>query len=194
MLAFQSANLVLAGNFNPYILSPEWLTNQNIWTPKELRVAVGAVSQDGIQLNGDGITWIISSSRLSISSSETDQCQRLSKSLLEKLPHTPIGAVGITFTFHNSHRTNDPICDVISGRLAGHEESTVLFKWGAVLHQDNAQSTSEVVEGSNGVTSTVHFHRNSNELAETNASLDRIPADFEVAIGLANTLLMRGED
>ena len=106
-LQLESSNVVIRGNFNPYIFSPEWLTSQGVWEEQEVHLALGATLGDGIQfrsVNSD-IEWSVSSRSLIIAT--LGDAGTLAESVMEKLPHTPVQAVGCNFVFALANWSSD---------------------------------------------------------------------------------------
>ncbi len=58
MVVLESANVVVIGHFNPFLISPEWLSKVKIWEPSEVQLALGALKQDSVRFQGDGVEWI----------------------------------------------------------------------------------------------------------------------------------------
>ncbi len=96
-LKLEECNTLVRGNFNPYIVTPEWLAQQELWQPKKPEIMLAALAS-GIQFRGDDAEWAVDNDRLLISS-ETVDCGDLAANVLRSLPHTPVRAVGTNFTF-----------------------------------------------------------------------------------------------
>jgi hypothetical protein len=96
------ATCVLVGNLNPAIIEPGWLMRQRILAASEeiqLRLGMpGSVTP--IQFRSSQYAWSISSQVLSVSAlSDKADPGAFVASIMEKLFHTPVQAVGNNFHF-----------------------------------------------------------------------------------------------
>lgn len=171
-LSLESANIVLLGNFNPYIVSPEWLTEFGIWKARDIHLALGALRQDGVNFLGGGTEWYVSSDQLRIDSLK-DNCGEMAVKILEELPHTPVTAVGSNFVFQDEtpsmiHPVFDSIRECIHPEL-----KPQLLRWGTLIHKENARVDMTIVTGDQGTTVSINHHRQvtSTEGAKKAASL-----------------------
>jgi hypothetical protein len=96
-------SVVVLGRWNPAILSPQWLLTQGIVTAPE----GGEVHVQGIMGSGGeivfglgGVSWEVSAPKLAIKSGAGDDCGRFAAAVLEKLGHTPVGAIGVNFAYN----------------------------------------------------------------------------------------------
>lgn len=106
-MRFTEANIVLLGGFNPHIIEPGWLRREHVVedTQDAIQAAmvVGGDDSGRMHFSLGGYQWQVSGERLLVAVkngaisylSPVTACQRL----LEKLPHTPIRALGYNFTF-----------------------------------------------------------------------------------------------
>lgn len=155
---FVSADITLLGNFNPYLISPEWVAKQNIWKPNTFHLALGALRKDGVQFRGEDVEWYVSSDRLSISSTKSD-CGEMAAQVLLKLPHTPMSAVGANFVFHEASTTKAyPVFEEIRSAIPERLKPQ-LFRWGAVLHETGVRVDLTFVSGTEGTTISLNHHR-----------------------------------
>ncbi len=104
-----NANTVLLGGFNPHIIQPSWLVEQEVAadnteeTGVSVQINIGGGAQP-IRFNLGGFEWEVGLTRLKISSDEGCDPSHIIKKLLELLPHTPIRAVGHNFQFRDAER------------------------------------------------------------------------------------------
>jgi hypothetical protein len=150
VLELQSASLTLLGNFNPFIISPDWLKATGIWGPKDLHLSLGSTGGAGVQFYGDGTDWRITAERLVIASMD-DDCGLLAEKILDALPHTPMVAVVFHFVFQAPTGATDTVFSAIRQAI---EPATgaELLRWGTVFHRDNARIDVAFVTGSEGTT------------------------------------------
>lgn len=150
MLELQSASLTLLGNFNPFIISPDWLKATEIWDVKDLHLSLGSTGGAGVQFYGDGTEWRVTSERLVITSMDVD-CGLLAEKILDALPHTPMVAVVFHFVFQVSSDNTDAVFSAIR-RAIGPESGAELLRWGTVFHRDDARIDVAFVTGTQGTT------------------------------------------
>ncbi len=152
-----SAQLALDGNFNPYLISPEWLKEQEIWSGENVRLALGAI-KDGVQFQDEFTEWSVASDHLVITSTEND-CGKLADHVLVRLPHTPIRSVRADFVFHsNSNEVSQTIFGSMeNGPLRGLEPD--LLTAGAIYHRESVRNEVRLVKGDEGVTISIHSFR-----------------------------------
>ncbi len=190
MLELQNENMVLAGNFNPYLLSPEWLAREEIWAVDEVQLSLGAVPQDGVNFRGDDTQWFVSAYRLGITSTFAGKCSELAASVLHKLPHTPISAVGCTFTYQEAEtENNDPIFALVSERARAAGTEPQLSRWGILLHEDSTRIDVSFVSGTHGLTGVAHFHRSVSDFSAAIEAITAHPDDSKKATELVTGLL-----
>lgn len=98
-------NLVLAGKWNRYLLSPQWV-GKNIFCEPELQVefALNLELPPRYTSKEKSIRFVPAEDKVIFYPlNQSDQClsavEKLADKLLELLPHTPISAFGINFGF-----------------------------------------------------------------------------------------------
>lgn len=101
-MILRNSNIVLLGGFNSDIIQPVWLIDQGIVKQKADEFKVGIVLSDGprqFKFELDEMKWEVSHDRVLVGSSKKQSPAPWLKRMLEKLPHTPIRAVGVNFKF-----------------------------------------------------------------------------------------------
>lgn len=180
-LVLDSVTVVVRGNFNPYILSPDWLLDQKIWDKDEVHLALGAVS-DGVRFESiDGtIKWEADSKRLAVSS--LDNAGDLVASVLNQLPHTPVLACGCTIAYSSATWSSPLVPQLGNQKLPDlpREFNPELVKWTGVFHiEDDIRIDMSVACGSEGITVVFGFHKsvsNARQAAETAVRLNEFKA------------------
>ncbi len=158
----QSAQLVLDGNFNPYLISPKWLEEQNIWSGTNVRLALGSI-EDGVRFQDESTEWLVDSSQLMISSVE-NSCGGLASEVLKRLPHTPIRSVRADFVYHSaSSETWKLIFEPLKSSPLS-QLTPDLLTTGVIFHQRNVRKQVRLVEGDQGVTISVHIFRQTDDV------------------------------
>ncbi len=187
MPKLESANVVLNGNFNPYIVSPEWLAEQGIWQADEVHLELGAIKKDGVQFRGDGTDWFVSSDRLVVASTTAD-CGEIAGKVLRVLPHTPMIAVGCNFVYQESSPdVVYPVFDAIK-KIAADETSLKLFRWGIVLHQEDTRVDVSLIGGDQGTTISFNHHRQANTTVDAKIAANRFVANKKTSQELLQKL------
>ena len=98
-------NIVLVGGFNPHIIEPAWLMKEGVVDEKrekfsldwQFETMTGAGFRSRFVL--DGLQWEVGLERLKLASKGDPSPAPWIERLLEKLPHTPVRAVGHNFQF-----------------------------------------------------------------------------------------------
>jgi hypothetical protein len=102
-------NLVIAGNWNPYIFSPDWIKSNLIVSDDgqdhPIKLAVPLNNPDAPpQITFDGFQLFPSITRLEIKPEKLSveamhRCTNVAKKCLQLLNHTPVFAIGVNFGF-----------------------------------------------------------------------------------------------
>jgi hypothetical protein len=128
-LQFKKASSVALGTFNIYIIQPHWLTKVGI-LPAATEITIEAnMSRPGFRLSSPVLksVWLITPGRLAIETAdETEDCGRLMAEVLQKLPMTPVFAVGnnISFQSHRSEIEPLPVLDACAAAAVLPEKYT----------------------------------------------------------------------
>ena len=189
MVNLDSANIVFIGHFNPFLISPEWLSKQEIWNPGEVQLLLGGLKQDSVRFSGDGVEWILSADRMMITSAEQD-CGHLAAKILERLPHTPVIATGANFVFQDPDLTADhPVFAKVQKLFPIGDKSPDLFKWSIVMHEDEVRIEVTFVCGEQGGSFSVNRHRKTETTEAALKAVSQFQSDREYAENLVKQLL-----
>jgi len=95
--------IVILGRWNVSIFNPDWL-GKNLFDNKELFVEVPMEPGLPMRFTGDNVLLIPHSDRVILGAKETTNdnlthMEKLATKLVDILPHTPIGAVGVNFGY-----------------------------------------------------------------------------------------------
>ncbi len=186
MLQLETANIVVVGNFNPYLISPEWLSSRKIWSSDDIHLALGALRKDGVQFRGGGVEWFVSSDRLIIDSKSVN-CGVLAALVLDELPHTPLSAVGMNYTFSADEPLVSSISEAITQTIAGSK----IVRWGAVLHDSESRTEVTCVTGSEGITFSVNQHRMARTATEAIEAAKKFDSDRDRSQELVKNIYIR---
>ena len=154
-LSLVMANTTIRGHFNPYIVSPEWLAENNIWKSEEIQLAFGSVI-DGIRFRSGESDWQVNSNSLQISS--LGNCGQLAAEVLKALPHTPVLAVGINFEYSSLEELSKVSPNLGAGFEPPDSLSFEIKKWTGVVHKESNRIEMTVVVGSQGANVSFNHH------------------------------------
>lgn len=189
MVTLQSANIVFSGHFNPYLISPEWLRSQKIWTPDEVQVVVRGLQNDSVRFKGNGVEWMLSFERLVIASTSTN-CATLASSILELLPHTPVFSTGANFVFQDAEiGLAHPVFSRFREIIPHEFDVPELFKWSFLFHEEDARVEVIFVGGEQGGTFSVNRHRKTESTTEARIAVEKFPEDLSRSQRLVEKLL-----
>jgi len=193
VVTLDSANIVFIGHFNPFLISPEWLSKEGIWAPKELQLVLGGLREDSVRFQGVGVEWLLSYNRMMISSATTD-CGVLATEILKKLPHTPVAATGTNFIFQDPDMgTDHPIFAKARGLFPEVCYSPALFKWSVVMHEEGARVEVTFICGEQGASFSVNRHRQTESTQSAMEAVGRFASDKEYATNLIQRFLVGAE-
>ncbi|REK43360.1 MAG: hypothetical protein DWQ46_11545 [Planctomycetota bacterium] len=188
MPELESAHITLFGNFNPYLISPEWLDEQEIWNARDVKLALGAVKSDGVLFNGEGTEWFVSSDRLVIASTVLD-CGEMALKVLKELPHTPMTAVGANFEFQdNTDERTYPVFEAIRETIPT-KVNPQLLRWGVVLHEGGARIEVMLIQGDHGTTLAFNHNRTTASHADACKAVSLFSEDHDRSVSLMKQFL-----
>ena len=109
----ESFTIVIAGNWNKYILTPEWVS-KNLFDAAELKVEIPISMNLPPRFADKEIRFIPSNNSvilvpLILTDDVLNKAEVMAVKLIEKLPYTPIGAFGINFGFIEDN-PEAPLC------------------------------------------------------------------------------------
>jgi len=160
-LRLEECNTLVRGNFNPYVVTPEWLARQEIWQAKEAEVVLGVLAR-GLRFRADDVEWVVDTDRLLISSPVKD-CGKLAAEVLSLLPHTPVLAVGNNFTFVGDPEEwgASPIPTLGAATPDDFPEDLrpTQVRWSSIIQHENVRIEIGVIFGSDSVAVRLNFHR-----------------------------------
>jgi hypothetical protein len=160
-LKLEECNTLVRGNFNPHIVTPEWLAQQELWQPSKAEVALAVLAR-GLQFRGDDIEWAVDSDRLLVSSVNAD-CGKLASRVLVLLPHTPVRAVGSNFTFVGEKddwgTSPVPMLGDRGPDAFPDDQRPEQVRWMATIPSKEVRTEITVVFGEDGVAVRLNFHR-----------------------------------
>jgi hypothetical protein len=113
----QIRNCVVAGRFNPAILSPSWIVAHGVLPEGEFEGS-NLLGTNIIQYTLGGLTWQPTLNKLEVTANDdvSDPGEFVAK-VLELLPHTPIAAVGSNFAIPVSPEDGRRLFPLIESRL-----------------------------------------------------------------------------
>ena len=189
MVTLQSANIVFSGHFNPYLISPDLLRRQGIWTPDEVHVIVSGLRQDSVRFKGSGVEWMLSFERMVIASTSAD-CSILASSILDLLPHTPVFSTAANFVFQDQDiGLSHPVFARFRELIPSVVDVPELFKWSFLFHENNTRVEVVFVGGEQGGTFSVNRHRKTESASEARDAVSHFPEDLSRSEALVKNLI-----
>lgn len=156
-----SSNILVRGNFNPYIFSPEWLIANRVWDDEEVHLVLGAMGE-GVRFRGvkSAVEWSVDYQTMIIAGSLAIDCGLYACKILSLLPHTPVRAVGCNFAYSSSNWDSPFIPKLGPKALSDLPKNwnPELTKWSAVFHVEETRIDMSVECGDQGVTTSFNFH------------------------------------
>ncbi len=95
---------IVIGRFNPHIISPPWLIKEKVIAEggtvgAELALAGRAMA---FRFNTGDFTWQVDYNRLIVTTEKIGDTAAIAAKVIEKLPHTPLTAIGSNFRYRCS--------------------------------------------------------------------------------------------
>jgi hypothetical protein len=161
----QVASCVAVGRFNPAILTPDWLIAQGILPDGEVEIGQPLGSAI-LQFRAAGFMWYASLNKLQVHSEGIDSDPGVFVSqVLEKLPHTPVRAVGNNFAIAlppGAGKSLFPLiaCSLVD-RLTTPQHEVLLVSTTLTLSHENEALIKVSLEAEQGevVAASFNFHR-----------------------------------
>lgn len=176
----EATTLVLAGSFNPAILSPQWVARNALGYAKDTEFQVEVLTpvgggQNRISFGGisyapgfRAVTLFLDSSNAELS----DKAVRAAAAVLSQLPHTPINGLGFNFSFRVSEPSERFLSlltdsDHLNDTFA--TADVVTRKWGNTLSWDGTLVSveCELAGGEGSISFNFHHSVDSAAAAET---------------------------
>jgi hypothetical protein len=97
------ADTVVVGRFNPHIITPDWVTREGIVDSDKVQLVFGLSGRELIfQFKTREFDWRVDYGRLVVATNDpsADPAAKVAE-VIEKLPHTPLSALGNNFRFRS---------------------------------------------------------------------------------------------
>jgi hypothetical protein len=176
-LKIELAQTVALGPFNPYIISPPWLAKMKLLPEGEANILLKLFGEGG-SFSFQDTEWEVSQRRLVISSLSQD-CGELLAGVLERLPHTPVHAVGHNFHYSGSAAdwggSPSPLLGGKGRRELGEISPVEQTRWAGLFLRRDARVEVTVAQAEEQVTVLINYHRQTK------------PDDINAAIAAART-------
>jgi hypothetical protein len=92
---FEKASCVVVGTFNMYILNPQWLAGNKIIDDSSDVGFETNLTRPGFRFRIKQAVWSVAPDRLTIETQDPEvDCGKVIADILQKLPHTPLVAIG----------------------------------------------------------------------------------------------------
>lgn len=187
MSVFQSFDIVIAGRFNPHIITPSWLIRTELAKESEPKVQLGFDPQShspSFRIQVDRVTWSTSDSRLELSAKFSDVDLSVpATAILKLLPHTPIQAVGHNFHFKwKIAEWSGRIPQLGEVNFEGLRQfgEPVNTTWTSGFRVDkNLVVQLQLVHSENSVEVHTNFHRDASNCEAGLKAVENFPHDFD---------------
>lgn len=183
----ESTTLVLAGAFNPVILTPQWVARHGLELPANepvppVQVLAPVQVQPGVlpRFTLPGlISYVAALKGLTIflagEGGDPSRAVRAAAAILSKLPHTPVTGVGFNFEFVVDNPPENVFrlltaCDAMTATFPGDTE-IVVRRWSNTVSWENALVTAECVLAGQQATIALNFHHSTQSAAEAEGIL-----------------------
>ncbi len=185
---------VVAGRFNPAILSPAWVVANGILPDGEAE-GESVIGTNVIQFTLAGITWQTTLTKLEVVANSPEvNPGRFVASALDLLSHTPVSAVGSNFVFQVAEEHSEHLFSIIASRLqittADAEHETLGYSSAINLKYDDCIISIGLESGREKVhTVRFNFNRFVPDASSGAASALKWPADESESVRLYTKLL-----
>lgn len=127
-MALLRANIVLAGAWNPAILTPPWMCEHHIIEDTQVDVQL-SMQPPSVTYTSGGFRWNARTDRLMVEAEDValwSQCADFAVAVLDKLPHTPLSALGVNFVFDQSAARALDVPGQMSASVATHLKGEIV--------------------------------------------------------------------
>ena len=173
-LILESATTLVLGHFNPHIITPTWLVKNKLCNEGEVTLRIMSMPQtQGGAFQFKDVQWQIDFQSLLISSSK-ENCGALAATVLRKLPHTPVRAVGNNFHYAGTmDQWGD--CPLPMLGTTGWDDLVGVGKvdqlrWVGVFFQDKVRIEITLAQSETGFAVMFNFHRNTKQAKEAQSA------------------------
>lgn len=179
-------SVVVLGAWNPAIICPQWLQEQGIVKkiPEELKFAFQPLGR-AVRFDLAGMTWEASDSRLTIVSRVLRNCGTYAAKVLDRLPHTPLQAIGTNFVFQGPAkdwpRRRAPKIAELKHPIGGGVAPLSQVSWEGVIDLDDVTVLKlTVTEKDDTGVASFNLHRNCAKASAAKAFARKWRADLSV--------------
>ncbi len=110
----RASSIVLLGNWNPFILNPQWV-GKYIFRQREIEAELLLAPTPAFRLSAGGVTIVPAQDKVTIIAEISDKgslekIEKFAQTLLNELPYTPIHSIGINHAFDEDAPSEDVLC------------------------------------------------------------------------------------
>jgi len=190
---------VVAGRFNPHIISPPWLAKEGIIAEGEtVEAQIGVVGRAVVfRFKTGDFIWQVDYNRLVVSAEKIADTASVVAKVIEKLPHTPITAFGNNF--HYSCNLSEwkgclPRLENVGMDQLKEYGDVQSMGWKASISQAdsvtvNVEMSIEPTESPPKVSVNLNYHRQVNAAADLVTAAQRFEEDRKASATLLESLL-----
>lgn len=192
IIGLKYTNIVVLGLWNPAIVSPGWLTEQQIAGARGTEVELQFNPYQRIfKFDLGGITWYVDYEKLEVRSDAGADCGKYASRVLELLSHTPVHAIGTNFAFEcDSEAWPQKYRPCLGPMRCGAPSDPNAFlesKWQASRQLDDKSTRLQLIvtEGAGKLELLINFHRSITSANEAKNFAERWTSDRELAFKFA---------
>jgi hypothetical protein len=193
-LNLEKAQTLAIGPFNPHIINPEWLVKEGLCEDEEVEIRFYPLHQ-GLGFSFKDLQWQVEF-RLLLVESRSENCGELVAQVIEKLPHTPVQAVGNNFHYAGSRdQWGDSPLPMLGNttretlREIGEIEQT---RWTGVFIIDGIRVEVTLAYEDPGIVVLFNFHRKTQSADEAKVAARRFEHDRRTSLELLGRLFHQG--
>lgn len=177
---------VILGRFNPFIITPEWVKKEGIDDADKVEVLFAVAGREvAFQFKTKQFRWQVDYGRLVVEAHDLSaDSGAKAAAVIEKLPHTPVSAVGNNFHYRALSRdwsAGLPMLgrDVDFKKLGSHGKVTQVT-WSCRIQKDSGLTVGITIEQTEEeVVANMNFHRTVADKDQTVAAGKKFMEDRE---------------
>ena len=186
-LRIHGVDTVIVGHFNPWIIQPIWLAEQGLVDAEAevVHVAFQPIATGVLQFQTGSFHWKVSQDRLIVQSDALVNTAAPIIDIIDRLPHTPVSAVGNNFNYLTTAPAWDgghPVLGNVSADQLAAVGDIVSQSWQVelALRQGVVAKILVRIDATNVIVS-FNFHRSINAPDLAKAALRNFDDDYQTS-------------
>lgn len=188
----------VAGNFNPQIITPDWLVRQAVYPdPSKTAVSLSVENLRDVSFKYEigGHVWQVSADRLIVGTHQDESPAAAVLRVLNLLPHTPVHAIGNNFRYkapRESWTGPLPELGTTSKELQEVQGQLGQSSWRSQFVDKSIVLNAEMIANQNEVLVSLNYHRPTDNLDSALDALGKFGDDREASRVWINTVIGEG--